>query len=62
MAYESAHEFWQDLRIQFESTAKSVALAYLDTITAQSRRLGYDDAEELLFCCDLFKIIAEEVS
>ena len=59
--YKSAFDFWRDLRIQFGERAKAVALGYLDTITAQERRTGHDDPEELIFCCELFSIISEEV-
>lgn len=55
--YSSAYDFWRDLRTQLDDNAKAVALDYLDCITAQSRIHG-DDPEELVFCKDLYFIIA----
>lgn len=57
MAFCSAYEFWRDLRITFGENAREVAINYLDTISAQSRRLGGDDPEELAFCKDLYSIL-----
>ena len=58
MAYCSAIEFWRDLRVQFGKHAKAVAFGYLDAVTAQAHRLGGDDPEELVFCCELFNLIS----
>ncbi len=58
--YDTAHDFWKDLKRQFCRDAKIVAFAYLDTVTAQTRRKGYDDAEELIFCCELFRLVSED--
>ena len=57
MEYRSAHDFYRDLRIQFGESARSVALSYLDTISAQSRRTGKDDPDEMSFCRDLYRIV-----
>lgn len=61
MAFCNAHEFWRDLKIQFGENAKQVALGYLDAISAQSRRLGYDDPDEMVFCKDLYSIISANI-
>lgn len=57
----TAYEFWKDLRIRFGEDAKRIAFSYMDTASAQARRLGYDDAEELSFCKELYKLAMEEV-
>lgn len=54
--YNSACDFWRDLKLQFGADAKIAAFAYLDTITAQERLTGMTDPEELLFCCELFAL------
>ena len=57
MAFCNAYEFWRDLCITFGENAREVAVSYLDTISAQSRRIGGDDPEELAFCKDLYSIL-----
>ena len=57
----TAFEFWRELRISFGNDAQRVAFNYLDTASAQAKRLGYDDAEELAFCKDLYRLAMEEV-
>lgn len=57
MAFCDAFEFWRDLRITFGENAREVAISYLDTISAQSRRQGFDDPQELTFCKDLYSLL-----
>ena len=57
MAYCDAFEFWRDLRITFGENAREVAISYLDTISAQSRRQGFDDPQEIAFCKDLYNLL-----
>lgn len=59
MKYETAFDFWRDLKIQFGNDAKRIAFEYLDIITAQSRKHG-DDPDELAFCKDLFSCASAE--
>lgn len=57
MAFCNAYEFWRDLCITFGENARDVAISYLDTISAQSRRQGFDDPQELAFCKDLYSLL-----
>ena len=55
----TAYDFWRDLMELFGDAekAKTVAIDYLDTITAQQRIHG-EDPEELSFCKVLYSIIS----
>ena len=57
MKYTTACDFWRDLKIQFGSSASSVAIEYLDTITEQERIHG-EDPDELAFCKELYALIS----
>lgn len=58
MAFCDAFDFWRDLRVTFGENAREVAISYLDTISAQARRVGHDDPDELIFCKDLYSLIS----
>ena len=59
MKYNTAWDFWRDLKAQFGPSAAAVAIEYLDTVTAQSRHKG-EDPEELAFCKDLYSALSAE--